>query len=424
MHLLLVTHYFEPENSAPQRRWAAFIERFVAAGCTVDVYCPPPHYPTGRIPQQHRRAYRVGSVSTPAPGVRVKRVGFLPHRGDLVTRTLDHAWAAFSTYVTVLATVARTRRRPDVIIATAPAIESLTAGRTLARHFGVPIIVEMRDAWPDLVTHVPTLTTRSGVSQWVKSMIHKLVTSWQTSSDAVVTTTQRFADVLEGRGVPRPAVIRNGTTPERYGHLAHGPEPHEGLRVLYMGNLGRSQGLDIAIEAAAQLRSTGVPIELRLIGYGADRTRLQQLNASLGSPATILDQVPSDEVVGHYEWADSLLVSLRAWGPFEWTVPSKLYEALATGRHITAVLGGEAAEIVAETGAGHIVAPGESDDLAALWAMLAVAPDMLRIDARGREWASEFASYDGLAAQYLEVLERVVPSRGTRSNDQDNEPES
>lgn len=52
-------------------------------------------------------------------------------------------------------------------------------------------------------------------------------------------------------------------------------------------------------------------------------------------------------------------VQLRDWEPFAWTVPSKLYEALATGKHVTAILAGEAADIVRSTGAGDVVAPGD-----------------------------------------------------------------
>jgi glycosyltransferase involved in cell wall biosynthesis len=118
--------------------------------------------------------------------------------------------------------------------------------------------------------------------------------------------------------------------------------------------------------------------------------------------------VPRAEVLDHYAWADTLLVSLRGWGPFEWTVPSKLYEALASGRHITGVVAGEAADLMHCARAGHVVPPESPGELADLWAGLARSREGLRVDGSGRAWALRHANYDELAARYLTLLDEVT----------------
>jgi hypothetical protein len=48
MRILLITHNYAPEVGAPQHRWNALVQRFVAAGHDVAVLAPSPHFPSGR----------------------------------------------------------------------------------------------------------------------------------------------------------------------------------------------------------------------------------------------------------------------------------------------------------------------------------------------------------------------------------------
>lgn len=411
MNILLLSHYFQPENVAPQRRWDELARRFIAAGHSVTVLCPPPHYPAGRVAAEHRRRYRPGSHSTTDYGAHVIRTRYLPHGADIVTRSADHLVSAADSYSKGVR-LARSRARPDVVIATAPGIPSLLAGRYLARRLRVPLISEMRDAWPDLVTHTPGFLARRGIVAWAKRMVHRRITGWQVEADRVVVTTTRFADVLKSRGVRNPVVIRNGASASRFDFL---PVPAAGarLRVLYMGNMGRSQGLETVVRAAAELKREGLPIEVRLVGHGADRSTLRRLNATLGSPVDIRDEVPAREVHAYYAWADSLIVSLRAWGPLEWTVPSKLYESLATGKHVTGLLAGEAADVLMDAGGGHLVSPGDVSGLANLWRGLLTDRRLLLVGGAGQEWVAAHADYDRLAREYLDIVRSVATPQTT-----------
>lgn len=410
MRILLLTHYFEPENGAPQRRWAALIERFVGAGHVVDVLAPPPHYPTGRVRTEHRHL-RAGTSHVSDSGGRVRRVRYLRHSGDLITRTLDHAAAAADSY----REAARAIRRgspPDVVIATAPALESLIAGRLLAQRFRLPLVAEMRDAWPDLVAHTPGLVSPNGPTALLKRIVHGFVTRLQRRADAVVTTTATFAAVLERRGIERVRVLRNGTDLQRYRVVDAGTSwDHTSLRILYIGTIGRSQGLDVLIRAAARLEADGTEVEVRIAGQGADVGRLRRLNQRLGAPVEILGQIDGHAVIDQYRWADTTVVSLRDWEPFAWTVPSKLYELLAAGKHITGIVAGEAAEILRDARAGHVVPPGDVEALRQLWARLAADRTLLEIDGTGRAWVQGNADYDRIAQQYLDLLDDVTAHR-------------
>lgn len=408
MHVLLFTHYFEPENGAPQRRWNALIRRLVAKGHTVDVIAPPPHYPTGRVEPRVPASARAGGVAIGAHGGTVHRVSYLQHNASVVSRTLDHLWVARASIAEATKLVRKGAIAPDIVVATAPGLPTLIAGRVVAKRLGVPFVAEMRDAWPDLVSHTPGLIEGKGVVAGVKLRVHEAVTALQRDAAMVVTTTESFATVLRERGVQPVHVIRNGTSLERYAVLPQTQHDHVELRVLYMGTIGRSQGLETVIRATAIARQRGVLVETRIVGYGADMPRLRALNTTLGSPAQLLDRVEPSEVFGHYDWADTTVVSLRDWAPFRWTVPSKLYELMATGKHITAIVDGEAATLVRESGSGDVVVPGDAEAIARLWERIASDRSLVGSRQGGREWIAANADYDVIADQYRLLLEAEV----------------
>lgn len=408
VRILLLTHYFTPEQGAPQRRWDALIRGFIAAGHEVEVVAPPPHHPSGDVPREFRRSYRRGSSRLDDCGALVHRVSWLRHRGDIVTRTLDHLVTSRAAFHRAAARVRWGKFVPDVIIATAPAVPTLIAGRVLGWRHRIPVVVEMRDAWPDLVTHTPGLATDTGPIAWLKRQIHQAVSDLQRSGATVVATTEAFAEVLRERGIREVHVIRNGTNPDHFEQVPSRVDDHDELRLLYMGTIGRSQGLELVVQAVDALKRAGAPVHARIIGTGHERRALMRLNDELGFPVEFLPSVPASEVAAHYEWADSTIVSLRDWEPFKWTIPSKLYELLSSGRHITGIVSGEAADILREANAGTVVTPGDLDELVRVWQGFTLDRTPLEVGPQGRNWAREHVAHTSLASRYLELLHEVV----------------
>jgi glycosyltransferase involved in cell wall biosynthesis len=371
---------------------------------------------------------QVGRTEVGESGETILRTGYLPHRGDIITRTADHLVAAADAVRLLLNRFSHRAHRPDVIIASAPAIESLVAGELLSRLWKVPFVAEMRDAWPDLVTELGpetalppeqvldqrVSTTRRALKMGIggaKSVVHRQVTRWQRSANHVVTTTVRFAEVLRGRGVHGVDVVRNGTDASAVEQHSDPDPDRPTLRCLYLGNMGRSQGLDAVVRAAARLHAEGVPLEVRMIGHGVDAVHLSHLARDLRAPVEVRPRIPHNKVDEQFCWADTVIVSLRDWPPFAWTVPSKLYEVLATGRHITALLDGEAADVVRSAQAGDVVPPEDVNALVDLWRDLQADRGRLAARQSGREWVTTHADDDVLASRYLEILAEVVGAR-------------
>src|SRR5690625_820804 len=334
MRVLLLTHYYPPEVGAPQRRWDAVIAHLRAHGVRVNVITPPPHYPHGYMRDEHRD-FGPGTRSRGEHGELAHRTRFVPYDSELRRRGLDQVVAAADA---VRIGLQRFRRhRPDVIVVTAPGLPTALGGVLLGRLLRVPVVLEMRDAWPDLISYPeqwnddrPNL-----LGNVLANVAYHLVTGAQRRATALVTTSEAFAERMRTRRMPPVHVIYTGTRQRPVAErLAHdGP-----LRILYLGTVGRSQDLEAAVRATAAVQERGGRVQMRIVGDGALRAHVQRLADELDAPVDFLQPVAPTEIGAHYAWADTILVSLRAWEPMKWTVPSKLFEVLATGRHVTGTL--------------------------------------------------------------------------------------
>ena len=410
MRILLLTHHYAPETGPPQLRWAALAREFATAGHHVEVIAPHPHYPSGRL---FAGRTQPGSWRWPergAHGETIYRVDFRPTQGTLRSVLLDQlAVAARSVAVTV-----RLRRRlaPDVVIVTAPALPSLVAGWMAKVVLQRPLIVEIRDAWPDLIAVADQwedLPQRASLPKRVVLRIAPTVISWLTrQAENVVTTTTRFAEVLIGRGIRNVTVVRN--VPHLIDHYpTHTPAPpSESLRVAYIGTVGRAQGLRTALDAVRIARDRGLPVELRVIGAGVGREHLLELAEKNALPVLVRGAQPRSALAQHYAWADTALVMLRNWEPLTWTVPSKLYEAMSLGIHVSGSVAGEAADIITATACGFVTPPEDAASLAEEWIALAASrPPQVDRD-RTRAWLEVNATEELAGRTYLALIESVV----------------
>jgi glycosyltransferase involved in cell wall biosynthesis len=275
-------------------------------------------------------------------------------------------------------------------------------------------VVEMRDAWPDLIEPSGIFNAsrpvRSRLAAGARTVAHRAVSRLQARADTVVTTTETFAHVLRERGLARVAVVRNGTSFQRLERLPDAGAERENrpFRAVYAGTIGRAQDLETVVRAATEVLRRGQRIEVHIVGSGSEVPALQRLVTELDAPVRIGGSVPHDDVRRLYEWADTVIVSLRDWQPLEWTVPSKLYEVMASGAYVTACVAGEAADLVLDLGAGAVVPPGDVDALADLWTSLAKSDIAPTASPAAAAWVAENADDDVLADRYVRLVHRLV----------------
>jgi glycosyltransferase involved in cell wall biosynthesis len=135
-------------------------------------------------------------------------------------------------------------------------------------------------------------------------------------------------------------------------------------RVLYAGNLIRSKGVDVLLDAIALLRARGVACELRVLGGGPDEARLRSLAARLGlggdavhwSPFVSQQAIPA-------EFGASTVTVLPTRGQAE-GLGLVLAEALLAGCAVVGTAAGGIPEVVVDGVTGLIARDGSAEDLA------------------------------------------------------------
>ncbi len=244
----------------------------------------------------------------------------------------------------------------------------------------------------------------------VKSLVERVVEFLQQRADMVVTVTEGFAQTLRDRGLQNVVTVSNGLDLKSIPLLEPPALDRAVFKALYLGNHGKSQRLDILIRASALL---GEKFHLTLVGHGTSRPQLVKLARELDAPVTFFPSLQGPEVVEKYREADTCIVSLRDdWKSFETTVPSKTYEVLAIGRHVTAIVRGEAERIILEAGGGDIVA-ANPEAVAQLWRELAADRQRLVSGVTGRRWVKDNADYSQLAIRYMDSISALVHTEST-----------
>jgi glycosyltransferase involved in cell wall biosynthesis len=341
------------------------------------------------------------------PGFEV--VGVPGHSGNGPARVAG--WLAYA------ARVPRAARRLgpfDAVVGSSPHLPGAAAAQRVARKQGVPFVFEVRDPWPEVLAGMGASSSTSPAFRVLARLAHRL----EQQADVIVVLSDGVGELLARRGVPgtRVEVIPNGADP---GALAP-PAPRAELRrrlgwaddevvAVYAGAHGPANGLDLLLDAAAELARRAPAVRVVLVGDGAEKARLQA--RSIDERLTnvrFLDPVPKDEVPVLLGAADVGVHCLADAQVFHWGVsPNKLFDYLGAGRAVVTNTPGEVASIVEGAGAGRAVAPaGLAEGLADLATRTSAERDVL--GASGRAWLEANRSRAALAARFEAVLDQVT----------------
>ncbi len=181
------------------------------------------------------------------------------------------------------------------------------------------------------------------------------------------------------------SVVHMTIDPQAYVPPADGRAGRDGqpLRVLFVGRLVPEKGGPALLEATAQLRDRGVPVQVRFVGDGPARDLLRSQAAGLGVSDLVefTGAVGQDDMLPHYHWADVFALPSYMEG-----LPVVIMEALATELPVITSRINGIPELVADGLMGRVLTPGRADLLADAIAAEAADPGLRRRQgAAGRE---------------------------------------
>ncbi len=251
--------------------------------------------------------------------------------------------------------------RPDVVLTSFLSVYTwpLLWGRLVGHYRGLVVSDESSGE----------ASGRGSIKRWLRHLRGRFVGHYV---DAVRTVSGYIAQRdIRDMGLPAAKVhaVWNGIDTRRFPFGAR-ESSHEGIRILYMGQLIAEKGLDTLIDGLKALREAGIPFMCRIAGDGERRQELQTRVAELGLGASVCFLGFCGAPLVQYGWADIVVV------PSHWAEAFGLVaiEAMASGAVVVVSDAGALPEVVGDAG---VIVPAR-DAIALAHALTALAKDPRR----------------------------------------------
>lgn len=332
MNILIVTQYFYPENF----RINDLALELKKKGHTITVLTGKPNYPKG----EYFAGYTFkgnddeiwNDISIIRVPLRARKTGSI----NLLRNYISFAWNGEK----------RIKKLDDdfdiiYIFEVSPITVALPA-ITLKKKFNIPIIMNVQDLWPENIIAVTGINNKL-----IISCINKLVNYIYENCDLLLCSSPSFVDKIKIRLKdknkvkywPQYSLVSKYDGEKRMFNSNQ-------FNIVFTGNIGEAQGIDIAIEAAKELKNTR--IHWHFIGNGRSKDRLEQISNKYGLKdiVTFHGFKEEKEIPKYLASADAALLILKPNPIFEMTIPAKLQTYLACGVPIVGCVSGEAKKII------------------------------------------------------------------------------
>lgn len=407
MHILILTPFYSPDLGPSAPLYTMLSEGLIKRGHQVTVLTAVPHYPSGKV----STAYQSRSVwHSTENGVEVTRVR-VPSvkRSNLAMRLLQFLcyqlgaiWAGF-------------RLQYDVVIVSNPALSAWLpfVYFVVLRH--KPAVFSVHDVYPDVGITLGIFRHKS-----VISIVGGLERYCLKHSFVVRILSESFRPGLRRLGVPntKMALIYDWVDTDliqpisRCNPFAQEHKLIDHFVVLYAGNLGFSQGLEMVLASAEQLAECS-DIHFLFVGDGSGRHALvEQARQRNLTNVQFLPFQPRECLPEVLASANISLVILRK-GIGTGSLPSKTFSILASGRPLIASVdeGSETWNLIQKANAGVCIEP--EDPLKLTAAILKLRNDSeLRenLGKMGRTWAEQEHSPQSAVTRFEELLNKAISS--------------
>jgi glycosyltransferase involved in cell wall biosynthesis len=402
MRFLILSQYFPPEIGAPQVRLANLIRSLKSLGHEAEVVAALPNYPYGKILDRYRGSFYQSEEND---GVKVHRVWLFASKGAGFGRMINYASFAF----TCTLGLARAQR-PDYIFVESPPLFLILPAYLASIRWRVPIIFNVADLWPDSVRALGIISNRLVLK------IAEMLERWSYRKARYVTavTDGIHNTLINNKHVPKEKVLYlyNGVDIEMFKprspdfKLARELGLEEKKVIVYAGNLGYAQGLDVAVEALRIVQQEVQDVVLVFIGDGAEKERLQSLVKDQNiSNILFLEPQPPEFIARLYTIASAGFVCLKKLPFLECARPSKIFPVMASGKPVIFSGAGEGANLIERANAGIVVPPEDPLALAdAVRQMVNNENLFTDLGSNGRRYAENHLRWSILVQRWLKDL--------------------
>jgi colanic acid biosynthesis glycosyl transferase WcaI len=300
-------------------------------------------------------------------------------------------------------------RKSDAVIAMSPPLTLGLTGWIVAKMRRSSLVFNIQDVFPDAAVDTGAISNPVVIraARWLERISYR-------AADAVTVLSDDLRDNVAAKMTParreRVHVIPNfvDTAALAPGDRATNYRAELGLGdgpvVLYAGNVGFSQSLDLVLAAALAMPEVAFLIN----GDGAARATLESAAVGLEN-VHFAGYIEAHRLGELLATGDIHVVPLKA-GLGRVSVPSKTYSILAAARPVVAAIDVDTAvpRMLEAAGAGISVPPDDADAfVVALRVLLADPERCAQMGADGRRWVEDHASPAAVGAAYDRLLDQL-----------------
>ncbi len=286
--------------------------------------------------------------------------------------------------------------RPDIVMCSLPPVELCLAAARYGKATGVPVVLDMRDMWPDLFVHVAPGPLRP-LARAILAPLFREAREACALATGITGITDEFVRWGVGRagrevgpldrgfpmGYPAPQVSAEDLARAEDFWGQQGIVRDDGLlTACFFGAMARQFDLATVIAATARLRERGVPVRVVLCGAGdllEDYKRMAQGDPAIQFPGW----VDSPKIQALMRLSDAGIDPLPDRVDFACTINNKAIEYLSAGLPVVASPDhGVLHDLLTEHRCGCSYPTGSpnalADALQRLWSNKAEAAEMRR----------------------------------------------
>ncbi len=405
MRLLILSQYFWPESF----RINAIVQSLVERGVDVEVLTGKPNYPQGVMFTGYRAW---GCQNEVQQGIRINRIPLLARGRGRLHLALNYLSFIFSGVL--FAPLTLRKKKFDVIFVYAPspilqAIPAIFLGWLKV----CPVVLWVQDLWPESLSATGYVKNRT-----VLMLVEKVVRFIYRHVDLLLVQSRAFEAPVRALASKTPIIYYPNSVDDAFSVPAKSDPPaisglDSAFSVLFAGNIGAAQAVDVIVEAASILKEN---TDIHFVVLGDGSCRMQMLDAAQQGGLSNLHlpgRFPEETMPGFMQKASALLVTLADRAIFAATIPNKVQAYLASGRPIIACLNGEGARLVSEAGAGLATPAEDARSLAAtILRLYNLSPgEREKMGENGRRYYQKHFDHQHLVDELIGHLQAVLQDR-------------
>lgn len=354
MKILVVCQYYAPEPF----RISDICEELVARGHEVKVLTGVPNYPMGYIYEDYKGGKRRKENIN---GVDVQRCFTVGRRHGAIWRFLNYYSFMFSSKNMV----SKLDDDFDVVFVNQLSpVMMAEAGIKYSKAHKVPLLMYCLDLWPESLC---TGGIRKGSA--VYNVFHKISKRIYRSYDKILVASRGFENYLSGEfDIPQEKM---GYLPQYAEELfgvtePKAKDPEEAIDLLFAGNIGAAQRVDLIVRAAKKVIELGdCKVNWHIVGDGSELENCKKLANSLELTNVIFHgRHPLEKMPEFYAMADAMLLTLDKDEIISYTLPGKFQSYMAAGKPVLASADGETPRVIEDAKCGLCAVAGDENGLA------------------------------------------------------------